>query len=301
MKIKKKLNIMGMLLLIIVTVMSGSLQTESDAFAESTYYEPLECKLSYKHIYTTNDSKAESDFHYLISAKDDAPLPGNVSANGEFCVTGISGKETTENDTSVYTVDDHLTFSFEKPGFFSYDIRSDKDKEKSKKNYSSYTFYPDTITVTFYVINSDDGNSLKLQMMTASLSEDVKVGDIVLEAEYKDKDDTTTTSSGKPDSSDSDSDSTSSKSSSSSNSSSSSSSSTTSRTSSWPTTSSTSSRLTSKPTSETTTESTITIFGHTLKTGDSRNARLYSGVLFCSAVIIALCFLLIRNDKSEEY
>lgn len=297
MKNKKKLNIMGMLLLIIVTVLSGSLQTESDAFAESTYYEPLECKLSYKHIYTTNDSKAESDFHYLISAKDDAPLPGNVSANGEFCVNGNSGKETTENDTSVFTVEDQLAFSFTKPGFFSYDIHSDAEKEKSKKNYSSYKFYHDTITVTFYVINSEDGNSLKLQMMTASLSEDVKVGDIVLEAEYKDKDDTTTTSSGKPDSSDSDSDSTSSKSSSSS----STSSSTSSRTSSWPTTSSTSSRVTSKPTSETTTESTITIFGHTLKTGDCRNTRFYSGVLFCSAVIIALCFLLIRNNKSEEY
>lgn len=173
-------NGLGILLLI---VLFGILPVGLIAHAESSTYETLEVKIPYKHIYTTTDVRADSVFHYSISAKDNAPLPVEAVSNGVFSFNGMSGSVIKDGNKNVFNFDGNLTFKFTKPGIYYYKIKADSETDGKKKNFSYYTLNSETITIALYV-NSPDKNKMNLQMMTVESSDDVKLDEIVFESKY---------------------------------------------------------------------------------------------------------------------
>lgn len=261
MRNKHHSNGLSMLLLIVLLCI---LQTGFTAYAESLPYKSLEVELPYKHIYTTTDVSADSEFHYCIFPKDDAPLPYEAEGSGAFSVRGVSGSGVKEKDKTVFDIDGKLTFKFAVPGIYSYDIKADSEADGKKQNSSRYTLNPDTITVTFYVTGESEDNQITLKMMTAESNEE-KLSEIVLEAKYSAPEKTTTSSESSVPSSPS---------------------------------SSTISRPNSTSSNFSSGSASQSDFRQILKTGDDRNTFFYVLVMILSASIISVILVLtLRQEK----
>lgn len=96
-------------------------------------YDPLQSEIPYKHIYTTTDTKVDSVFHYVITAKNRAPFPAEVSERGLFSVNGISGKGIKDGDNKVFNQSGTLTFTFKKPGVYVYELKADRETDSKKQ------------------------------------------------------------------------------------------------------------------------------------------------------------------------
>lgn len=151
---------------------------------EAKAYEPLEVEIPYKHVYTTTNTNVDSVFHYIITAKDGAPLPAEAAKTGSFSINGVSGTGKKEGNNTTFSLNGTLIFTFAKPGVYVYEIKSDLETDRQKTNANRYTFEPDTKTITVYIANAP-GNSMKLQMFTVEDSRQVKQNEIKLDPSYK--------------------------------------------------------------------------------------------------------------------
>lgn len=156
-------------------------------------YEPLEVELLYTHRYTTNDGSEDSLFHYVIEPEEDAPLPKEADENGVFSYDGVSGSGEKSGDKTVYLNTDVLTFTFSKPGVYSYELSADLDIDNSKENVERYNFEKRTFNIHFYIVNAPDGG-MKLEMLTAEDDQDVKPNEVILDPSYEGPVETTTES-----------------------------------------------------------------------------------------------------------
>jgi len=148
-------------------------------------YEPLEVEFQYTHRFTTNDTSVDSLFHYLVVPEEDAPLPAEADGNGVFTYKGVTGSGEKSGDNTVFLNKGTLTFTFSKPGVYTYDISADLGKDKQKKNADRYKFELRTYKLNFYIVNSEDG-SMKLKMLTAEENDDVKPNEVIMDPSYKD-------------------------------------------------------------------------------------------------------------------
>ncbi|MBQ9593266.1 MAG: hypothetical protein IJR36_05265, partial [Lachnospiraceae bacterium] len=153
-------------------------------------YEPLEVELTYRHLYTTNDTSVDSLFHYIISAEDEAPLPKEADAKGVFTYDGASGEGTQDGDKTVYDLEGTLTFTFSVPGVYTYEIKGDLETDGQKENAENYTFEHRVMKVSFYIINAEEG--MKLRMLTAEDDTGVKPNEVELDPAYEGPEETTT-------------------------------------------------------------------------------------------------------------
>ncbi len=148
-------------------------------------YEPLEVEFQYTHRFTTNDESVDSVFHYLVVPEEDAPLPAEADGNGVFTYKGVTGSGEKSGDNTVFINKGTLTFTFSKPGVYTYDISADLDTDKQKENADRYKFELRTYKLNFYIVNSEDGG-MKLKMLTAEEDDDVKPNEVIMESSYKD-------------------------------------------------------------------------------------------------------------------
>ena len=148
-------------------------------------YDPLEVEFQYTHRYTTNDTSVDSLFHYLVLPEEDAPLPAEADGNGVFTYKGVTGSGEKSGDNTVFLNKGTLTFTFSKPGVYTYDISADLGKDKQKKNADRYKFELRTYKLNFYIVNSEDGG-MKLKMLTAEENDDVKPNEVIMDPSYKD-------------------------------------------------------------------------------------------------------------------
>jgi LPXTG-motif cell wall-anchored protein len=146
-------------------------------------YEPLEVTLPYRHVYTTTDTAADSLFHYVISAKDGAPLPAEADADGGFSFQGVAGSGEKDGNHTRFDLAGSLTFTFTEPGIYTYEITADTATDNQKANAERYTFVERSMTVRFYIANADEGG-MKLQMLTAENDADVKPNEVLLDPVY---------------------------------------------------------------------------------------------------------------------
>ena len=156
-------------------------------------YEPLEVQLQYTHRYTTNDGSEDSLFHYLVVPEDGAPLPAETDGDGVFSYEGVTGSGEKSGDKTVYLNTDVLTFTFTKPGVYSYALSADLDKDSTKENVERYTFEKRTFNIHFYIVNAADGG-MRLEMLTAEDDQDVKPNEVILDPSYEGPVETTTES-----------------------------------------------------------------------------------------------------------
>jgi len=168
----------GMLALV-VSLMVLPLQI----FAEETY-EPLEVTIPYKHVYTTTDTTVDSLFHYVITPQEGAPLPAEADAEGVYSFQGVVGTGRKDGDYTVFDLDGGiLTFTFTKPGVYSYETKAAYDVDNEKIDAEHYTFCPHTYVISFYIVN-DDGDGLKLRMMVVEDEVSIKPAEIVFNPVY---------------------------------------------------------------------------------------------------------------------
>lgn len=153
------------------------------AYAEESY-DPLEVKLPYKHVYTTTDTKVDSLFHYSITAEDGTPLPKGANEKGIFTFKGASGSSTKDGDNFVFDREGNLTFTFDKPGVYVYEITGDLSTDNRKTNAARYHFEQRKFKVSFYIAN-DPEQSLKCTMLTVKTDGDVKPNEVELDPSYK--------------------------------------------------------------------------------------------------------------------
>lgn len=156
------------------------------ASAEAMYTNPIQISLPYKHIYTTTDNNADSIFHFIISPKDESPLPYEADKNGIFTINGKSENEEKTKSKSVYKTDGNLSFEFQKPGVYCYEIKADLTTDEKKKNASSYKFSGETISVSFYVEGSSETGDLQINMLTAQNTKNEKINEIVFKTTFDD-------------------------------------------------------------------------------------------------------------------
>lgn len=180
MKYKNCTKVFSVLYLLAMTFMLLPLATTAYA-AEA--YEPLKVEIPYKHIYNTTNTNVDSVFNYIITTKDDAPLPLEASETGSFSLDGVSGSRKENGDNTLFNLSGTLTFNFTKPGVYVYNLSADTLKNSKKTNASLYTFEPSTTTVTLYIENAP-GNRLQMQMFTAENENDVKLKEIKLYSSY---------------------------------------------------------------------------------------------------------------------
>ena len=147
-------------------------------------YDPLEVEFQYTHRFTTNDTSVDSLFHYLVLPEEDAPLPAEADGNGVFTYKGVTGSGEKSGDNTVFLNKGTLTFTFSKPGVYTYDISANLDTDKQKNNADRYKFELRTYKLNFYIVNSEDG-SMKLKMLTAE-EDDVKPNEVIMDPSYKD-------------------------------------------------------------------------------------------------------------------
>lgn len=146
-------------------------------------YEPLEVKLEYKHVFTTTDTNVDSVFHYIVSGKDGAPLPAEADEKGGFSFQGVAGNGEKDGSNTKFDLRGVLTFTFSKPGVYAYELMADLDQDNLKKDAERYTFEKRSTTVTFYIAN-DEGEGLKLKMLTAEDDQDVKPNEVEFDTVY---------------------------------------------------------------------------------------------------------------------
>lgn len=148
-------------------------------------YEPLEVKLPYRHLYTTTDTSVDSLFHYVITPKDNAPLPAEADVGGVFTYDGTSGTGVKDGNKTVFDLQGNLTFTFTEPGQYVYTVTGDLATDNEKVNADRYYFESRVMTITFYIIN-EPGSDLKLKMLTAEdTDEDVKVNEVEFDPTYE--------------------------------------------------------------------------------------------------------------------
>lgn len=181
MKGKQQKKVLIMLCLLSVLHMIFSMTTT--VYAEK-YYNPLHAEIPYKHIYTTADPTADSIFHYIITAKENAPLPSETSENGSFIISGVSSDGVKNGNNTIFELRGKLTFTFTRPGIYVYEIWADAEKDGKKINTDCYSFESDIKTVTFCISNAD-GNELKFQGFTIENEKDEKLKEITFAPEYK--------------------------------------------------------------------------------------------------------------------
>ena len=148
-------------------------------------YEPLEVEFQYTHRFTMNDTSVDSLFHYLVVPEEDAPLPAEADGNGVFTYKGVTGNGEKSGENTVFLNKGILTFTFSKPGVYTYDIRADLNTDQQKENADRYKFEARTYKLNFYIVNSEDGG-MKLKMLTAEEDNDVKPNEVILDSSYKD-------------------------------------------------------------------------------------------------------------------
>jgi len=183
MKTIKHAKVLGMLALAALLLALLLPQGAVVAYAAEAY-EPLEVKLPYKHVYTTTDTAVDSLFHYTISAKDGAPLPAEADADGGFSFQGVAGNGEKDGNHTRFDLVGELTFTFTKPGVYTYEIKADLDTDNQKADATRYTFEPRVYTVNFYIVNADEGG-MKLQMLTAEKDNDVKPNEVEMDPAYE--------------------------------------------------------------------------------------------------------------------
>lgn len=181
MRHKKQFSIGNVLLAFAFLLML--LPYSSVVYAENAY-EPLAVKLPYRHLYTTTDVEVDSLFHYLVSPEDGAPLPKEADEDGVFAFQGVSGSGTADGDNTVFDLQGNLTFEFQKPGVYSYELKADLDADSKKVNDSRYTIPRGTVKVTFYIENDPD-HEMQLTMLTAEKDNDVKPNEVEFDPVYK--------------------------------------------------------------------------------------------------------------------
>ena len=155
-----------------------------EGHAKAAEYEPCEVKFEYRHRYTTTDTSVDAVFHYLVTAKEEAPLPAEADGNGTFSYDGVSGEGTVDGNKTVFDLKGTLTFTFTKPGVYSYELKADLDKDNQKANVERYKFDPRVTTITFYIVNAEEG-SMKLSMLTAEDDDDVKPNEVRFDPGYE--------------------------------------------------------------------------------------------------------------------
>jgi len=169
----------GMLALV-VSLMVLPLQI----FAEETY-EPLEVTIPYKHVYTTTDTTVDSLFHYVITPQEGAPLPAEADAEGVYSFQGVVGTGRKDGDYTVFDLDGGiLTFTFTKPGVYSYETKAAYAIDNEKVHSERYIFGPHTYVFSFYIVN-DEGGGLKLRMLSAEDDTGVKPFGIEFDPVYE--------------------------------------------------------------------------------------------------------------------
>lgn len=179
---KKHAKVLGMLGMIVLLLCAFSV--DPMAFAAETEYEPLTVSVPYKHVYTTTDTSVDDLFHYLVTATDDAPLPAEADENGVFTYHGVSGDGEAVEGGTRYVNEGKLSFTFNKPGVYSYEVKADLDTDNKKEDAEKYTFEPRTYTLNLYIVNAEEGE-MKLTMLTAETDEDVKPFEIELDPAYE--------------------------------------------------------------------------------------------------------------------
>ena len=180
MKLSKHIKVLSVLCL--AAVLLAALVPGGEAAAAAAY-EPLKVSLPYRHLYITTDSTVDSLFHYLVIPQDGAPLPAEADGNGGFAFQGVSGSGSKQGSSTVYDLTGTLTFTFSKPGIYSYVVKADLAADGKKENASRYTFEPRVTTINFFIVNAADG-SMKLQMLTAEDDQDVKPNELEFDPIY---------------------------------------------------------------------------------------------------------------------
>ena len=153
------------------------------AYAEESY-EPLEVKLPYMHLYTTTDPGVDSLFHYSVTPEDGAPLPAEADENGIFTFDGTNGSGVKDGNNTVYNLPGELTFTFQRPGIYVYEVAGDVSTDSGKKDADRYTFENRKFKLSFYIAN-DPENNLKLTMLTGETDEGVKPNHLELDPVYE--------------------------------------------------------------------------------------------------------------------
>ena len=176
----KRAKLLIMLVFAALLLAAGLVPGRAASAAEA--YDPLEAVFTYKHVFTTTDTQVDSLFHYVITPRDGAPLPAEADADGGFSFQGASGSGEKVGDSTRFALEGALTFTFTKPGVYSYDIKADLEQDSQKPNAQRYTFENRTLTINLYIVNAEDGG-MKLQMLTAENS-DVKLCEMELTTAY---------------------------------------------------------------------------------------------------------------------
>lgn len=151
--------------------------------ARAADYEPLEVQFTYKHVFTTTDATVDSEFHYIVSAKDGAPLPAEADENGVFSFQGVAGTGEKDGDSTKFDLDGVLTFTFNRPGEYVYELKADLEQDGQKKDAERYSLVKRVTTVKFYIAN-EPGEGLKLRMLTAEDQDGIKPNDVVFDPAY---------------------------------------------------------------------------------------------------------------------
>ena len=151
--------------------------------AYAAEYEPLTVTVPYKHVYTTTDTSVDSLCHYLLTPKDDAPLPAEADANGTFSFQGVSGSGEKVAEGTRYILDGELTFTFTQPGVYEYKLTKDEKADADKVAEGHYTLEWRAFDLTCYITN-DPAGGMKLVMQIIE-GEEGKSNDIELDPSYK--------------------------------------------------------------------------------------------------------------------
>ena len=171
-----------------VMLLSGTTALASSAPSPGEEgYEPLEVTLPYRHVYTTTDTAADSVFHYIIEATaGEGTLPAEADSAGGFSFEGKTGSGTTSGDDTVYDASGALTFTFTKPGEYTYHIKPDAAQDSQKENADRYSFESREYDVRFFIANETDG-SMRLRLLTKTVEnqDDEKVNEVLMEIEYE--------------------------------------------------------------------------------------------------------------------
>ena len=180
MKYTKHAKVLGMLCIAALLLFIPP----APATVQAAEYEPKEVELPYTHRYSTTDGTEDSLLHYVIVPQEDAPLPAEVDSKGMFSYKGVSGNGEKDGDRTVYLNTGTLTFTFSKPGVYTYELSADLNTDNSKENVERYTFEPRKFTIHFYIVNAEEG-SMKLEMLTAEDDRDVKPNEVILDPSYQ--------------------------------------------------------------------------------------------------------------------
>ena len=149
-------------------------------------YSPQEVSLDVQHTFVTTDTTVDSDFHYIVSARDGAPMPAEADENGVFTFRAAAGTATRNGNSTTFVLTQPLTFTFSQPGVYVYELKADKAQDGAKKNADRYTLDDQVLTLSIYIENDADSESgLKLAMVTVENAEGVKPNDLAFRTAYK--------------------------------------------------------------------------------------------------------------------